>query len=80
MSLLVHKTSIHSVDILVLQVASKLNYAHIGMYLVWRGAVSSGFLIYRLSHASSISFDILAEDFFYKPNRFLNELFVKNSH
>lgn len=61
------------------QITGKLNHAQPGIYFVWRGAVSSSFLISLFSHASLMRRDMLADDFSSRPKRILRELFVKNS-
>lgn len=62
------------------QVASKLNYAHVGMYLIYRGAVSGsrGLMSLWLT-ASLMSLDMLPVNESFTPNRFLNDEFVSPS-
>lgn len=62
------------------QVASKLNYAHVGMYFIYRGAVSGsrGLMSLWLT-ASLMSLDMLPVNESFTPNRFLNDAFVSPS-
>ena len=57
------------------QVAGKLNYPHIGIYLIYRGAVlgSNGFKS-PLTTASLINRDTWPDDVTFSPYRFLSEV------
>lgn len=61
----------YDVAILFLQVTGKLNYAQIGMYFVWCGAVSSRFLISSIPNCQVFldsclfTLDIICTDFIY---------------
>ena len=61
------------------QVASKLNYAHVGMYFIYRGAVSGsrGLMTLWLT-ASLMSLDMIPVNESFTPNRFLNDAFVSH--
>ena len=60
------------------QVTSKLNYPHVGMYFMYRGAVlgSTGF-ISLLFRTSFINREILPDEDSATPNLSLNELLVR---
>lgn len=53
------------------QVASKLNYAHVGMFFIYRGAVSGS--------SGLMSLDMLPVNESFTPKRFLNDAFVSHS-
>ena len=53
------------------QVAGKLKYAHVGMYFIYRGAVSGS--------SGLMSLDMLPVNESFTPNRFLNDAFVNLS-
>ena len=61
------------------QVTGKLNYAHVGMYFIYRGAVSGsrGLMSLWLT-ASLMSLDMLPVNESFTPNRFLNDAFVSH--
>lgn len=52
------------------QVTGKLNYAHVGMYFIYRGAVSGS--------RGLMSLDMLSVNESFTPNRFLNDEFVSH--
>ena len=62
------------------QVAGKLYYAHVGMFFIYRGAVSGsrGLMSLWLT-ASLMSLDMLQVSESFTPNRFLNDEFVSQS-
>ena len=62
------------------QVTGKLNYAHVGMYFIYRGAVSGsrGLMSLWLT-ASLMSLDMLPVSESFTPKRFLNDAFVNLS-
>ena len=53
------------------QVAGKLYYAHVGMYFIYRGAVSGS--------RGLMSLDMLPVSESFTPKRFLNDAFVNLS-
>ena len=53
------------------QVTGKLNYAHVGMYFIYRGAVSVS--------RGLMSLDMLPVSKSFTPKRFLNDAFVNLS-
>ena len=61
------------------QVTGKLNYAHVGMFFIYRGAVSgsSGLMSLCLT-ASLMSLDMLPVNESFTPKRFLNDAFVSH--
>lgn len=61
------------------QVTSKLNYAHVGMYFIYRGAVSgSRGLMSLWITASLMSLDMLPVNESFTPKRFLNNAFASH--
>lgn len=52
------------------QVTGKLNYAHVGMFFIYRGAVSGS--------RGLMSLDMLSVSESFTPKRFLNDAFVSH--